>query len=103
MMQAVYIDNDNLLRLSGVKNTATGGTYIGDANPVATLHELDGSQIGGTITMSVVDAATGTYEGVIDAATAIVVWREYEVRVVITTPLDAVWWVRATAVRRETS
>lgn len=66
MTQAIYIENDNLLRVDRLRDAATGG-YLNNLTTVtAHLRQRDGQDVGGQawpITLGYVAGSSGRYHG----------------------------------------
>lgn len=65
MAGAIYLSNDNLLEIDGLKNTATDA-YINNATVTATLVDEGGTAVVGEtwpITLSYVSGSDGKYRG----------------------------------------
>jgi len=68
-MHALYIDNANIVELSGLSNGMTD-TPVGAAAVSVTLTDAAGDELPGTVwpvTMYAVDGSPGTFRGVIPA------------------------------------
>ncbi len=88
IVELLYIDNHNLLRVDKVKDKRSGGGFLNSATVTATLYESDGStEVTGQtwpVTLGYVAASDGRYEGLIDDVVVIVDGTRYlaDIRIV---------------------
>ena len=95
MPDIIYKDNDNLLVLEELKNSATG-SYLNTATVTLTaIRDAAGAVVSGETfpkTMSYVVASNGKYQASVDKAIAIVVGRQYTAIIDATaTGIDGHW------------
>lgn len=74
MANEIFLGNDNVIELNGLKlSTDVATTYQNDATvKLTTLKDSSGSTITGPITMTYVAASNGIYRGEIDDAITLV-------------------------------
>jgi hypothetical protein len=83
MIKLIYRDNDNLIRVTGLRDISASGDYLNAATVTANLYDDDGnlvSQSGG-ITLSYVSGSTGDYEGVLQSTESLTVGDEYKLEI----------------------
>ncbi len=86
MAEALYISNDNLLRVSGLRDDSTGA-YINTATVTVTLKDSGGSPVSGQawpLTLAHVTGTNGRYQGTLEETLVLVADTEY------TAEIDAV-------------
>lgn len=79
-MDAVYLSADNLLKVSGLIDQASGGTYQNAATVTATVKNRAGHAVTGQtwpLTLTYVPASDGQYEGVLEDAMVLKEGTEY--------------------------
>ena len=59
----LYIGTDNLLRIRGLQNLASGGSYENAASVSATVADVAGTTVGNAVAMPYVAGSDGVYEG----------------------------------------
>lgn len=67
--QVLYVANDNLITLSGLKDASAGGDFINDATVQVTLLDSDGEEVtpqSWPTTLSYVTDSDGDYEAVLE-------------------------------------
>jgi hypothetical protein len=89
-MKYLYKDNDNLIKLLGVKNNATNVYVDSSSNVTVALTELDGTSEIGAQAMTYVAASNGDYQVTWDTTTlsSVAVGNYYLVYVVAEGGLD---------------
>lgn len=102
MAEVVYISNDNLITLSGLKDASEGGDYINNAIVEVTLLDSDGNEVAGQswpATMSYVSGSDGIYEGILEDGLSLSVDDELTARVTVDAGSDSLaqWDVPAVA------
>lgn len=68
MSMSAYVDNDNLIAVSGLTNEASG-SYINDAAVTCTLYDDDAAEVAGQtwpLTLSYVADSDGIYRGTLE-------------------------------------
>ena len=101
----LYIDNDNLLSVTGLKN-ASSGSYMNDATVTATLADLDGNAVSGQtfpVTLSYVADTDGNYQATLEDALSLTEGSVYKATISATTSsgLTASWEVAMKAIKRK--
>ncbi len=87
MAETIYIDNDNLLRLSGLRNEATGD-YINSAVVTVTVIDSGDVNVVGQawpLTLVYVASSNGRYEGTLEETLVLIAAASY------TAVIDAVF------------
>lgn len=82
-MDVAYVESDNLITLTGLKNEATG-SYVNSATVTATVKDLDGTQLAGQTwptTMSYVSSSNGNYRGTLEDGASLVAGTMYVVEI----------------------
>ena len=59
----LYIGTDNLLRIRGLQNLASGGTFENAATVSAVVTDVTGATVGNPVALPYVAGSTGNYEG----------------------------------------
>lgn len=102
----LYLDNDHLVRLSGLSNGLTGAS-ISDADVAVTiLDETAGTEVAGIawpLTLDPVAGEPGAYHAVIDQSAELVLGSYYIITVTasdVGSGLDATWQDRKRCQRR---
>ncbi len=78
--QPIYLENDQLFKLSGFKDAAAGGSFLNTATVTITIRDTAGVEVPGgafPATLDYVAASSGDYEGVIDKAIQVVEGQQY--------------------------
>ena len=86
MSEIVYLANDNLLELKGLKNQATAGLITGATVSVKVI-DVDGSTFA-TVTLTDVSGAAGDYRGTLASTEALVADRRYIAEVTVAAGAD---------------
>ena len=100
----LYMDNDNLLSVTGLKN-ASSGSYMNDATVTATLVDSTGTTVTGQtfpVTLSYVADTDGNYQATLDDALSLTEGSVYTATISATTSsgLTASWEVAMKAIKR---
>lgn len=77
--KVIYIENDNLLQLNGLKNEATGA-YVNDAVVTGRLKDETGADVSGQswpVTLQYVAASNGNYRVTLEETLSLVVGKKY--------------------------
>ena len=81
--KAIYLSNDHLLELRGLKNIATDA-YIDDATVTATLVDEEGVEVAGQgwpLTLSYVSGSDGIYRGTLTDSLSLTEDLEYTAKI----------------------
>lgn len=68
MAEGIYVDNDNIITLVGLKNKVSGA-WINDATVTVTLQDEDGNEVSGQswpATLSYVSSSNGNYRATLE-------------------------------------
>ena len=100
----LYIDNDNLLSVTGLKN-ASSGSYMNDATVTATLVDSTGTTVTGQtfpVTLSYVADTDGNYQATLEDALSLNEGSVYTATISATTSsgLSASWQMTMKAIKR---
>ena len=104
MARVFFSRNDNLLRLVGVKNNATGLT-LNAATVTATVKTQGGTPVPGAawpVTLAYVAGSAGDYEAVLPAGLAVSAGREYTAEIKATNAGVTGFWSFAFSVVNRT-
>ncbi len=102
--RVIYINNDNLLSVSDLKNEATG-VYINDAAVTMTLKDSTGSEVSGQTwpaTMTYVSSSNGVYRGTLEDGLSLTEGQSYTAEITADAGSDQIanWSITMTAVKR---
>ncbi len=82
--KAIFINNDTLFKLSGLKDGAAGGSFLNAGTVSVTIYDDQGVQVPGIswpVTMAFVASSNGDYEGAVDKAIQLVAGQQYVARI----------------------
>jgi len=80
----LFKNNTMLLKLTGLKNAASGGGYMNAATVSAQIKDATEAAVGAPVTLSYVAASDGNYEGTVAAAAAVAIGGAYTVEITAT-------------------
>lgn len=86
MTDNIYINNDNRVVLTGLKNESSGN-FENSATVTMTLYDSSGNTVSGQswpASLSYIAASNGNYEGTLDDGLSLTEGADYEVRVTAT-------------------
>jgi len=100
----VYIENDNLIQLTGLQDAATS-VYVNNATVTVTVTDRKGVNVSGQswpLTLSYVASSNGNYEGTLEDGLVLSIGQKYEAKVVADAGSDkiATWYLDLMAQRR---
>ena len=102
---SLYLSNDNLLELNGLRNsTAATGTYINDATVTVTLKDASDNEVAGEtwpLAVGYVSASDGIYRAILQNTLTITAGASYTAEVSADgDSLQAFWAIAVTAANR---
>lgn len=102
MGKPIYLANDNLLQLFGLKDERTN-TFVSSATVTAQLKDAAGVAVGSPMTLTHVAGSNGDYAGIIPDTTALVAGASYTAEITADNGADqrGFWKLALLAVERE--
>lgn len=102
MGKPIYVANDNLVQLFGLKDERTNA-YVSGATVTAQLRDAAGVAVGGAITLTYVAGSNGDYAGVVPDTTALVAGDRYTAEITADNGADqrGFWTLALYALARE--
>jgi hypothetical protein len=103
-MANIYLSNDNLLSVEGLKNSSSG-SFMNDATVTATLKDSSGTSVSGQtfpVTLSYIAASDGNYQTTLENTLSMVEDSIYTATIAATSSggLYATWDFNLTATKR---
>jgi len=103
-MAIIYLSNDNLLSIEGLKNSSSG-SFMNSATVTATLKDSGGTSVTGQtfpITLSYITATNGNYQATLEDTLNMVADNIYTATITATSSggLYAQWDLQLTATKR---
>lgn len=104
MSTTVYIDNSNVILLSGL-HSEIDDAFVSDATVTVTIKDADGANVAGTTwpkTMSYVSASDGNYRAILPDTIVLMEFADYTAEITASAGADRVgrWSVAIDAIKR---